>query len=41
MARELGVSERTVGRRVARLEERLGARSRFQLAAQAYRRGWL
>ncbi|WP_052109939.1 helix-turn-helix transcriptional regulator [Knoellia sinensis] len=41
IARELGVSERTVGRRVARLEERLGARSRFQLAAQAYRRGWL
>lgn len=41
IARELGVSERTVGRRVARLQERVGARTRFQLAAQASRRGWL
>ena len=41
IARELGVSERTVGRRIARLQERLGAASRFQLGLQASRRGWL
>ncbi|MEZ0578733.1 helix-turn-helix domain-containing protein [Nocardioides sp. MH1] len=41
IARELGVSERTVGRRVARLEEVLGASSRFQLGLQAARHGWL
>jgi DNA-binding CsgD family transcriptional regulator len=41
IARELGVSERTVGRRVARLEEVLGAASRFQLGLQAARHGWL
>lgn len=41
IARELGVSERTVGRRVARLEQLLGAASRFQLGLQAARHGWL
>jgi DNA-binding CsgD family transcriptional regulator len=41
IARELGVSERTVGRRVARLEQVLGAASRFQLGLQAARHGWL
>lgn len=41
IARELGVSERTVGRRIARLQELLGARSRFQLGSQATRRGWV
>lgn len=41
IARELGVSERTVGRRIAHLQERLGARSRFQLAVQSARRGWI
>ncbi|WP_109509861.1 helix-turn-helix domain-containing protein [Nocardioides speluncae] len=41
IARELGVSERTVARRVARLQEMLGAQSRFQLGAQATRHGWL
>jgi DNA-binding CsgD family transcriptional regulator len=41
IAREFGVSERTVGRRIARLQEILGARSRFQLGVQAARRGWL
>lgn len=41
IARELGVSERTVGRRIARLQERLGAASRFQLGLQASRQGWL
>ncbi|MEV8374232.1 helix-turn-helix transcriptional regulator [Kribbella sp. NPDC056861] len=41
IARDLGVSARTVGRRIARLEEVLGAHSRFQLAIQASRRGWI
>lgn len=41
IARTLGVSGRTVGRRIANLEALLGARSRFQLATQAARRGWL
>jgi DNA-binding CsgD family transcriptional regulator len=41
IARDLGVSARTIGRRIARLEEVLGANSRFQLAVQASRRGWL
>ncbi|MFI6060373.1 hypothetical protein [Streptomyces sp. NPDC051286] len=38
---ELGVSERTVARRIARLQEVLGAQTRFQLGVQAGRRGWL
>lgn len=41
IARELGVSERTVHRRVSRLQQLLGARTRFQLGVQASRRGWL
>ncbi|MFI6785407.1 LuxR C-terminal-related transcriptional regulator [Micromonospora sp. NPDC050276] len=41
IARDLGVSNRTVHRRVSRLQELLGARSRFQLGVQASRRGWL
>ncbi|MEV6285112.1 helix-turn-helix transcriptional regulator [Kribbella sp. NPDC051770] len=41
IARDLGVSARTVGRRIARLEEVLGAHSRFQLAVQASRRNWI
>ncbi len=41
IARELGVSERTIGRRIARLQELLGASSRFQLGSQATRRGWI
>ncbi|MEU2134494.1 helix-turn-helix transcriptional regulator [Streptomyces sp. NPDC018352] len=41
IARELGVSERIVARRIARLQEMLGARTRFQLGVQAGRRGWL
>jgi DNA-binding CsgD family transcriptional regulator len=41
IARDLGVSARTVGRRIARLEEVLGAHSRFQLAIQASRRDWI
>jgi hypothetical protein len=35
------VSERTVTRRIMALQEVLAARSRFQLGAQAARRGWL
>ncbi|WP_406497769.1 helix-turn-helix transcriptional regulator [Streptomyces sp. NBC_00846] len=41
IARELGASERTVARRIARLQEMLGARTRFQLGVQAGRRGRL
>jgi DNA-binding CsgD family transcriptional regulator len=41
IARELGVSERTVARRISRLQETLGAQTRFQLGVQASRRGWL
>lgn len=41
IARDLGVSARTIGRRIARLEEMLGAHSRFQLAVQASRRSWI
>ncbi|MFE7357241.1 response regulator transcription factor [Streptomyces sp. NPDC057543] len=41
IARELGVSERTVARRITRLQQMLGARTRFQLGVQASRRGWL
>ncbi|AKU14649.1 helix-turn-helix transcriptional regulator [Luteipulveratus mongoliensis] len=41
IARELGISERTVHRRVRRLQELLGAQTRFQLGIQATRRGWL
>lgn len=41
IARELGISTRTVTRRVARLQDQLGVSSRFQLGAQAHARGWL
>lgn len=41
IARALAVSPRTVARRVGNLQDRLGARSRFQLAALAAQRGWL
>ena len=39
IARDLGVSERTVARRIARLQQTMAARSRFQLGLQAERRG--
>jgi sugar-specific transcriptional regulator TrmB len=39
IARELGISVRTLGRRVAGLLETLGARTRFQAGLQAARRG--
>jgi AraC-like DNA-binding protein len=41
IARELGVSERTVARRIARLQEVLGAQIRYQLGVEVGRRGWL
>ncbi|MFE9747131.1 response regulator transcription factor [Saccharothrix saharensis] len=41
IARELGVSERTICRRIARLELKLGVRTRFQLGVLAASRDWL
>lgn len=41
IARELGMSPRTLRRRTAELLERLGAANRFQAGAQAVRRGWI
>lgn len=41
MARRLGVSLRTVRRRVAEVMAELGAESRFQAGVEAVRRGWL
>lgn len=41
IARELGLSERTLRRRTTDLLRRLGAANRFQAGMQAVRRGWL
>ena len=41
IARRLGLSLRTVRRRVAELLEQLGAESRFQAGVEAAKRGWL
>jgi DNA-binding Lrp family transcriptional regulator len=41
IGRQLGISERTVRRRVSELAERVEAGSRFQIGAQAARRGWI
>ena len=41
IARRLGLSLRTVRRRVAELMAELGAESRFQAGVEAVRRGWL
>ncbi|WP_141892904.1 helix-turn-helix domain-containing protein [Microbacterium kyungheense] len=41
VARHLGLSERTVRRRVADLMTRLGATSRFAAGVQSARRGWI
>jgi hypothetical protein len=41
IARAMGVSLRTVRRRVAEILDALGAESRFQAGAEAVRRGWL
>lgn len=40
-ARSLGISPRTLRRRIAALFERLGAANRFQAAVAATRRGWI
>jgi DNA-binding CsgD family transcriptional regulator/predicted transcriptional regulator len=40
-SRVLGWSERTVQRHVSRIMQRLGAETRFQVAMEAVRRGWL
>ncbi|WP_433262120.1 helix-turn-helix domain-containing protein [Actinosynnema sp. CS-041913] len=41
IARALGVTERTVGRRVTELMTELGAQSRFQAGLLAARKGWI
>lgn len=41
IARRLGTSERTIGRRVRRLMDLAGAETRFQLGWRAMERGWL
>ncbi|MER7688007.1 helix-turn-helix transcriptional regulator [Streptomyces sp. NPDC097610] len=41
VARHLGVSLRTLRRRVSDLQDRLGAASRFQLGVRASQRGWV
>ncbi|MEV5966935.1 LuxR C-terminal-related transcriptional regulator [Kribbella sp. NPDC051952] len=40
IARQLGVSGRTLRRRISQVQEELGATSRFQAGLQAARRGW-
>lgn len=40
IARHLGISGRTLRRRIAHVQEQLGASSRFQAGLQAARRGW-
>lgn len=41
IARELGLSERTICRRIASLQLRLGVRTRFQLGVLAATNGWV
>ena len=41
IARALGVSERTVYRRIAALEERIGVSGRYLLGVEAAKRGWI
>lgn len=41
IARQAGISQRTVERRVRMLLDRLGAGTRFQAGVQAVRRGWI
>jgi DNA-binding NarL/FixJ family response regulator len=40
-SRALGWSERTVQRHVTKLMDRVGAQTRFQIAMEATRRGWI
>lgn len=41
MARQMGISRRTLSRRIQQLLEATGSTTRFQLGVQAARRGWL
>lgn len=41
IARQTGISQRTVERRVRYVMDRLGAQTRFQAGVQATRRGWI
>ncbi|WP_436496301.1 helix-turn-helix transcriptional regulator [Actinokineospora sp. HUAS TT18] len=41
IARAMGVTERTIGRRLTELMNELGAETRFQAGVQAAHRGWL
>ncbi|WP_416072108.1 helix-turn-helix domain-containing protein [Streptomyces sp. ME18-1-4] len=41
MARHLGVSRRTLRRRVSELQERRGVASRFQLGVRAAQQDWV
>jgi len=41
IARQAGVSQRTVERRLRSLMDRLGAETRFQAGVLAVHRGWL
>ncbi|MCK2242869.1 MULTISPECIES: response regulator transcription factor [unclassified Crossiella] len=41
IARQLGISPRTVLRRIRTLMDRAGCTTRFQLGCHAQRRGWL
>ncbi|HVK25886.1 MAG TPA: hypothetical protein VM677_31395 [Actinokineospora sp.] len=41
MARKVGVNQRTIERRMRRIMESLGARTRFQAGLQADRKGLL
>lgn len=41
IARQSGISQRTVERRVRALMNQLGAATRFQAGVQAARRGWI
>jgi len=41
LARQLGVSQRTLARRITRLTEVLGAETRFQVGVAAAARGWV
>jgi DNA-binding NarL/FixJ family response regulator len=41
ISRALGVSAKTIGRKIAHLSRRVGAQSRFALGAESVKRGWL
>ncbi|MEU0093165.1 LuxR C-terminal-related transcriptional regulator [Kribbella sp. NPDC006257] len=41
IARQLGISSRTLRRRISQVQDQLGATSRFQAGIQAARHGWV